>query len=293
MSSAPTSAATSEVDEDEERNASRGVSRVVAISFGARRSVGTFSPPPTTSCMANRSSTTSSTSSLSTPTSSLRRHHRFLSFMLYVFGFMAFVSNLKRRNLKHQFGLFCWVHMSLLLIVFSSHFIVNNILEGLIWLWVPASLVVCNDVFAYICGMTFGRTPLTDLSPKKTVEGFVGALIVTEVFAYGWATFFQRYNYMICPAVSLGMNAFKQVTCEINPVFHWHYLSLPPALASLASSIAGHRISALPWTYFQLHALVMAAFASLVAPSEASSPVASSEPSTSRTLATVSLVTVV
>ncbi|CDW97915.1 hypothetical protein [Sporisorium scitamineum] len=194
------------------------------------------------------------------------RHHRFLSFMLYVFGFMAFVSNLKRRNLKHQFGLFCWVHMSLLLIVFSSHFIVNNILEGLIWLWVPASLVVCNDVFAYICGMTFGKTPLIDLSPKKTVEGFVGALIITEIFAYGWATFFQRYNYMICPAVSLGMNAFKEVSCEINPVFHWHYLSLPPAIASLASSIVGHRVSALPWTPFQLHALVMASFASLVAP---------------------------
>lgn len=194
------------------------------------------------------------------------RHHRFLSFMLYVFGFMAFVSNLKRRNLKHQFGLFCWVHMSLLLIVFSSHFIVNNILEGLIWIWVPASLVVCNDVFAYICGMTFGKTPLIDLSPKKTVEGFVGAFIVTEIFAYGWATFFQRYNYMICPAVSLGMNAFKEIACDVNPVFHWHYLPLPPAIASLASSVLRHRVAALPWSYFQLHALVMAAFASLVAP---------------------------
>ncbi|PWN46793.1 hypothetical protein IE53DRAFT_391041 [Violaceomyces palustris] len=194
------------------------------------------------------------------------RHHRFLSFMLYVFGFMAFVSNLKRANLKHQFGLFCWVHMSLLLIVFSSHFIVNNILEGLIWFWIPASLVICNDVFAYICGMTFGRTPLIDLSPKKTVEGFVGAFVITEIFAYGWATFFQRFNYMICPAVSLGMNAFKETHCEINPVFNWHHLSLPPAISASVSSLVGHRVNSLPWTPFQLHALVMAAFASLVAP---------------------------
>ncbi|KAN0059988.1 phosphatidate cytidylyltransferase [Thecaphora frezii] len=194
------------------------------------------------------------------------RHHRFLSFMLYVFGFMAFVSNLRRPNLKHQFGLFCWVHMSLLLIVFSSHFIVNNILEGLIWFWVPASLVICNDVFAYICGMTFGKTPLIDLSPKKTVEGFVGAFVITEFFAYGWATLFQRYNYMICPAVSLGMNAFKEIHCEVNPVFNWHYLPLPPAVSAMVSSIVGQRIVSLPWTPFQLHALVMAAFASLVAP---------------------------
>jgi hypothetical protein len=34
----------------------------------------------------------------------------------------------------------------------NSHFIVNNILEGLIWFFVPASLVICNDVMAYVCG---------------------------------------------------------------------------------------------------------------------------------------------
>ncbi|KAK0518778.1 phosphatidate cytidylyltransferase, partial [Tilletia horrida] len=111
--------------------------------------------------------------------------HRLLSFLLYTFGFVAFVSGLNHANLKRQFGLFCWVHMSLLLIVFSSHFMVNNILEGLIWFWLPASLVICNDVFAYVCGMLFGRTPLISLSPKKTVEGFVGAFLVTEVFAVG------------------------------------------------------------------------------------------------------------
>lgn len=49
--------------------------------------------------------------------------------MLYVLGFVGFVTNLKRNQLRRQFGLFCWIHMSLLLIVVSSHFIVNNILE--------------------------------------------------------------------------------------------------------------------------------------------------------------------
>lgn len=204
------------------------------------------------------------------------RHHRFLSFMLYIFGFMAFVSGLKRENLKHQFGLFCWVHMSLLLIVYSSHFMVNNILEGLIWFFLPASLVICNDVFAYVCGMMFGRTPLISLSPKKTVEGFVGALIITEIFAFFWASLFQRFKYMICPAVSLGMNAWSEIKCDVNQVFAWHAMPLPPALAQSLTSIlspiwdavVGHGITVqtLPYTHFQLHALVMAAFASLVAP---------------------------
>jgi CDP-diglyceride synthetase len=104
--------------------------------------------------------------------------------MLYTVGFVGFVANLQRQYLRKQFALFCWVHITLFLIVVSSHFIVNNILEGLIWFFVPASLVICNDVMAYVCGKMFGRTPLIKLSPKKTVEGFVGAYICTLLFGY-------------------------------------------------------------------------------------------------------------
>lgn len=39
--------------------------------------------------------------------------------MLYVFGFMGFVASLKKQYLRQQFGLFGWVHMSLLVIVVS------------------------------------------------------------------------------------------------------------------------------------------------------------------------------
>lgn len=194
------------------------------------------------------------------------RHHRFISFMLYIFGFMAFVSNLKRRNLKHQFGLFCWVHMSLLLIVMCAHFIVNNILEGIIWFFVPASLVICNDIFAYVCGMLFGRTPLISLSPKKTVEGFVGALLITMVFGWFWAGFFQRFDYMVCPAVNLGMTALSGITCDVNPVFVQHQAQLPETVSYVLGLLLQRPVTTLIWTPFQCHALVMAAFASLVAP---------------------------
>ena len=120
-------------------------------------------------------------------------------------GFVSFVATLNRNSLRRQFGLFGWIHMSLLLIVVSSHFIVDNILEvrpsprrrsspslsrtdlaraqGMIWFWVPVSLVIMNDVAAYVCGMLFGRHQLIKLSPKKTVEGFVGAFFVTVLFA--------------------------------------------------------------------------------------------------------------
>lgn len=46
-------------------------------------------------------------------------NHRFISFSLYTLGFVGFVLSLKRGYLKQQFGLFCWVHMTILMIVVS------------------------------------------------------------------------------------------------------------------------------------------------------------------------------
>ena len=44
-------------------------------------------------------------------------------------GFMGFVASLKKNYLRRQFSLFGWVHMTLLVVVLNSHFIVDNILE--------------------------------------------------------------------------------------------------------------------------------------------------------------------
>ncbi|GAA6033254.1 hypothetical protein JCM8097_003018 [Rhodosporidiobolus ruineniae] len=197
---------------------------------------------------------------------SFAQHHRLISFGLYTIGFVSFVATLSRSSLRRQFGLFGWIHMSLLLIVVSSHFIVNNILEGMIWFWVPASLVIINDVAAYVCGMLFGRHQLIKLSPKKTVEGFVGAFFVTIIFAVGWSTLFMRYPYMICPAQDLSTSAFSHITCRPNPVFVWREFPLPASVTKALEPFLRRSITSIPWAPFQLHSIVMAAFASLVAP---------------------------
>lgn len=142
-------------------------------------------------------------------------HHRFISFMLYVMGqtlpfqtvsctnsllgFVFFVGSLQKGHYRFQFTQFAWTHMALYLIVVQAHFIMNNIFEGMIWFFLPASLVITNDIFAYICGITFGRTQLIKLSPKKTVEGFVGAWVLTIVFGFAMTNVLMRYKYFICP----------------------------------------------------------------------------------------------
>lgn len=114
-------------------------------------------------------------------------------------GFVFFVASLQAGHYKFQFTNFAWTHMALYLIVFQAHFIMNNIFEGMIWFFLPAALVITNDIFAYICGIAFGRTQLIKLSPKKTVEGFVGAWIMTIIWAMLLVNLMARSKYFICP----------------------------------------------------------------------------------------------
>ena len=44
---------------------------------------------------------------------------------------------------------------------------------------VPVSMIIINDVMAYMFGFFFGRTPLIKLSPKKTWEGYLGGGVAT------------------------------------------------------------------------------------------------------------------
>lgn len=116
--------------------------------------------------------------------------------------------------------MFCWCHMALLMIVFQSNFIINNIFEGLIWFILPVSLVITNDIFAYVAGFLFGKTPLISLSPKKTWEGFIGGFLVTIVFSFFLAGFLGQYPYLTCSLHQLNLvSVSNSIQCETNPIF--------------------------------------------------------------------------
>ncbi|CAG8543913.1 13367_t:CDS:10 [Funneliformis mosseae] len=183
-------------------------------------------------------------------------HHRFISFTLYCIGFVLFVGNLKRGHYKFQFTQFAWTHMTLL-IVFS------NFIRFIL----PVSLVICNDIFAYMCGFFWGKTPLIKLSPKKTWEGFVGAWICTIIFGFFWSSLLSRWDYIICPAQDLTTTAFSgKLTCAPNPVFIPQRYDLNPWLTSLFRRITFADIRSVGIAPLQWHVLVMACFASLIAP---------------------------
>ncbi|KAI9841533.1 MAG: hypothetical protein M1837_000634 [Sclerophora amabilis] len=185
-------------------------------------------------------------------------HHRFISFMLYIMGFVFFVATLQKGHYRFQFTQFAWTHMALYLIVVQAHFIMNNIFEGMIWFFLPVALVITNDIFAYVCGITFGRTQLIKISPKKTVEGFVGAWIMTILFGIVLTNIMIRYKYFICPVNDLGANLFTGLECTPNPVFIPRTYNIPNWIPYSDGTVV--------ITPIQFHILVFATFASLIAP---------------------------
>jgi phosphatidate cytidylyltransferase len=118
------------------------------------------------------------------PINFMIRYHNLICFMLYIFGFFLFIRSLTKGYYKYQFRSFAWIHIILFLFGFSSSLITANIFNGLVWFILPVSLVVCNDTSAYIWGRLFGKTPLSPLSPKKTVEGFIGGFITTIIWCF-------------------------------------------------------------------------------------------------------------
>jgi phosphatidate cytidylyltransferase len=151
--------------------------------------------------------------------------------------------------------------MALYLIVVQAHFIMNNVFEGMIWFFLPTALVITNDIFAYVCGITFGRTQLFKLSPKKTVEGFVGAWVMTVIFGVLLTNILMRSKYFICPVTDLGANIFTGLSCNPNPVFLPKMYTLPklfflPPNANISITMAP----------MQIHTFIFATFASLIAP---------------------------
>ncbi|GFV10595.1 phosphatidate cytidylyltransferase, photoreceptor-specific [Trichonephila clavipes] len=59
-------------------------------------------------------------------------YHRFISFSLYIIGFVWFVLSLVKKYYMKQFSLFAWTHVTLLIVVTQSYFIMQNLFEGLV-----------------------------------------------------------------------------------------------------------------------------------------------------------------
>ncbi|KAG5413664.1 hypothetical protein IGI04_001231 [Brassica rapa subsp. trilocularis] len=168
---------------------------------------------------------------------SLIKYHMAICYSLYISGFVWFILTLKKKMYKYQFSQYAWTHMILIVVFTQSSFTVANIFEGIFWFLLPASLIVINDIFAYICGFFFGRTPLIKLSPKKTWEGFIGASITTMISAFLLANIMGRFLWLTCPREDLSTGWLQ---CDPGPLFKQETHALPGWISNWVRLVIVH-----------------------------------------------------
>ena len=92
--------------------------------------------------------------------------------------FIWIILSLKERTAKYQIKRFSFALLvsCLGMFVASMHTKVA-LTAGRWWYTFPFLTTAWNDSCAYFCGVSFGRHKLIGLSPNKSLEGFVGALV--------------------------------------------------------------------------------------------------------------------
>lgn len=160
------------------------------------------------------------------------RLHKFLTFGLYSLVFVLTVLSFRKDVIKYQFTQLTWTLMTTALVSLQMNLAIYNIFEGLFWFLLPPSLVVCNDCFAYFCGIALsgkifkhrdGRRLefLPFLSPNKSWEGFVGAFIFTCIFGFFIFPVVYNIDWFVCPLSELpiGKPGVRNYTCEKPHLF--------------------------------------------------------------------------
>ena len=102
----------------------------------------------------------------------------------------------------------------------------------------------------------FVDRPLLTLSPNKTFEGFLGAIVWTCLFAFLFTGHVASYKWFTCPAEALTLVPHAKIDCQPHPVF------APVA----PQALPGWWPPEWPVRPVQLHMIGVALFASLVGP---------------------------
>lgn len=104
-----------------------------------------------------------------------------------IYGFLLITKNAAQIKLlsfnNNYLGIFLIQALlfGLISVLIFSNFTANNFFVLFLLLFITALI----DVAAYLVGSSIGRTPLfQDVSPNKTVEGFIGSVVITTSFIF-------------------------------------------------------------------------------------------------------------
>lgn len=103
---------------------------------------------------------------------------------------------------------------------------------------VPVSMIITNDIMAYVFGFFFGKTPLIKLSPKKTWEGFIGGGISTVFLGALLSHLLCGFAYFVCPIAYDSARDSTTMECEPSYLFQLQTYTLPGFMSIFSKAVS-------------------------------------------------------
>jgi len=209
-----------------------------------------------------------------------------MGYCLYIMHLIVFCT--RHRSKIILIGEICAAagqHIAIFLLIIPLHMSAFIALDfGSFWAFLNLTCVIFNDIAAYVIGKTMGKRLLTFLSPKKTVEGFMGAIFITFIHAFLLTLFVTNVapKALEVPLFLQGPNYLKSgavnICADIKSSSAHCYRS-DPSLAGnnqeflekvcvigFSKSCPAWMSNMHPFACTYLHVFVIASFASFIAP---------------------------
>ena len=94
---------------------------------------------------------------------------------------------------------------------------------------------VASDLGGYIFGKTFKGQKLTKISPKKTIAGAIGSLLLTTIVVSGLIFYFSNnLNFKI-----IAISIFISLACQTGDLF-FSYLKRKAKVKDTSNFLPGH-----------------------------------------------------
>ena len=128
--------------------------------------------------------------------------------------------------------------MAILFLTVQAYLINLTLQHGMVWYIFSMSIITINDIAAYMSGFFVGSTPLIVLSPKKTIEGYVGGGLITILLGPAYGYYLQQFPYLTCPTEGLAVTNCDPEVLSYAPacIIHCAIISI---FASSAGPVAG------------------------------------------------------
>jgi phosphatidate cytidylyltransferase len=138
-----------------------------------------------------------------------------VSMVLLSVFFLVIIMNWRLRNSRYMLKKMIGIFLVLIYLVSSSTFATKSYMVGGRW-WILFAVcsVALNDASAYFAGKCFGKHQLIGLSPNKTIEGFVGGIIMNVLITYIVARYYFHGIFWQCAPNRLNYKPFEEYKCD-------------------------------------------------------------------------------